>query len=318
LKIAITGATGFIGRHVTARLVRRGVDVRAIVRPESVHRAPPGATVRAAELETAGLVDALAGVDAVVHLAGVVRAVREQSFADVNVEGTRAVAAAARKIGARLIHVSSLAAAGPAPPGAPRREEDPPNPLTAYGRSKLESERVVRATEGLPWIILRPGVVYGAGDRALLPLFRLARRGIAPLIGRPTAAYTFIHVSDMVRATEAALDSGITGDTIFVGHERPVTARELLGRIHAVVGRRVVTIPIPAAIAYLAAVAGEAIGRLVGRPLPLNRSRYRELSAEGFVCSVDRLRDRLGVCARVDLDEGLAETAAWYRQVGWL
>ena len=317
-RVAVTGATGFIGRHLTTFLVDRGVKVSAVVRPGSVRVAAAGATVITAPLETAALTRAFSGVDVVVHLAAVVSAVRAQEYTDVNVEGTRAVAAAARAAGTRLIHVSSLAAVGPASPAAPRREDDLPNPLTPYGRSKLESERAVQSTEGLRWTILRPGVVYGPGDRAMLPLFRLATRGILPLVGRRGAAYTFVHVSDTVRAIDAALNANVDGDIIFVGHPRPVTAVEVLETIRAVLHRRATVMPIPGAILHVAAMAGEVAGRAIGRPLALNRSRYRELSAEGFVCHVDRLRDRLKIVAQMDLREGFADLASWYHQEGWL
>jgi hypothetical protein len=75
---------------------------------------------------------------------------------------------------------------------------------------------------------------------------------------------------------------------------------------------------IPQAVTHLAAVACDLAGHGLGRPLPLNRWRYVELSAEGFVCRVDRLRARLGIVAAVGLREGLAQTAVWYRQEGWL
>src|SRR5204863_5711085 len=153
---AITGATGFIGRHVATDLTARGVAVTSIVRPGSCHTPPPDSTVIHAPLETAALRSAFSGIDAVVHLAGVVSAVDAQTFFDVNTEGTRAVAEAARDAGARLIHISSLAAAGPAPASSPARETDPPKPVTPYGVSKLESERIVNGTAGLRSIILRP------------------------------------------------------------------------------------------------------------------------------------------------------------------
>src|SRR5205807_9650761 len=119
-------------------LVERGVKVNAVVRPESRRAAPQGATVVTASLEPSALIRAFSGADLIVHLAALVNTVRPQEYLDVNVEGTRAVAGAAHSVGARLVHVSSLAAAGPASPAAPRREDDPPSPLTPYGRSKLD------------------------------------------------------------------------------------------------------------------------------------------------------------------------------------
>ncbi|OFV92536.1 MAG: hypothetical protein A3G76_00390 [Acidobacteria bacterium RIFCSPLOWO2_12_FULL_65_11] len=317
-RVAVTGATGFIGRHLTAHLVEQGVDVRAIVRARSAHAAPPGGTIVQAPLATSALTEAFAGVDAVVHLAGVVSTVREREYVEVNAVGTEAVGAAARAVGARLIYVSSLAAAGSASPAAPRREDDLSAPLTPYGRSKLEGEQRISAIEGLQWTILRPSVVYGPGDRAMLPLFRFARLGVMPLVGRRDAAYTFIYIHDVVRAIDAALDAPALQDTVFVGHPLPVTARDLLTRIQAALGGSALTIPIPSVITSLAAIAGEAAGQVVGRPMLLNRWRHAELSAEGFVCCVDRLRDRLGIVAQVELQQGLDETARWYRAQGWL
>jgi len=335
-RVAVTGATGFIGRHLVERLAAIGDDVRAIQRspvarddqpgdrgPESaaIHPAtatPSYVTVVRAPLEASALTEAFRGVDVVVHLAGVVSATRESDFFDVNVGGTRAVAQAARASGVRLVHMSSLAAAGPAPPTRPRSEDDPSAPITPYGDSKLESERVVASTRGLTWTILRPGVVYGPGDRALLPLFKCARFGVMPLVGRATAAYSIVHVSDLVRAIEAAIGLGSAGDTLFVGHPEPASARDMIEHVRHAVGRRALMVPVPDLLLWMAALAGEVGGTIRGRPLVINRRRYAELSSEGFVCRVDRLREHLGVTAQVDLPTGLAQTAEWYRRERWL
>jgi nucleoside-diphosphate-sugar epimerase len=174
------------------------------------------------------------------------------------------------------------------------------------------------ATPGLRWIILRPAVVYGPGDRAMLPLFKCAERGLLPLVGRLDAAYTFVHVSDVVRAIAAGIAAPVDRDVVFVGHPRPVTAREILEAVRLSVGRPALIIRVPQAITRLAAAACDLVARGVRRPLPLNRWRYVELSAEGFVCRVERLRERLGVVAAVELGEGLAQTADWYRREGWI
>ena len=314
--VAVTGATGFIGRHVTADLLARGFAVRAVVRPESAQDVPAGATIVRAALEVASLRGAFADVDTVVHLAGVVSALDSSAYRAVNVEGTRAVARAANSAGARVVHISSLAAAGAAPVASPRSEEDPPDPRTPYGRSKLEGEQILQAQPALRWIILRPGVVYGPGDRAMLPLFKLASHGWLPLVGRTDAAYTFVHVNDVVRTIGAAVEASIDREILFVGHPRPVTGREILEATRRAIGGPATIVPIPQLITRLAAAACDLAGRVIGRPLPLNRWRYVELSAEGFVCRVDRLRERLGIVAALDLGEGLADTARWYRRAG--
>jgi nucleoside-diphosphate-sugar epimerase len=316
--VAVTGATGFIGRHVTADLLARGIEVRGIVRPGSTHDVPAGVAIVRVPLDRAALTEAFAGADAVVHLAGRVNAIDPAVYSEVNVEGTREVATAAAAAGARLVHISSLAASGPAPASAPRSEDDAPSPRTPYGRSKLEGERLVMATPGLRWIILRPAVVYGPGDRAMLPLFRCAERGLLPLVGRLDAAYTFVHVDDVVRAIVAAIAPPVEGERIFVGHPRPVTAREILETVRRSVGRPAMIVRIPQVITRVAAAGCDLVERGVRRPLPLNHWRYVELSAEGFVCSVERLHQRLGIVAAIGLGEGLAQTAGWYRQQGWI
>jgi len=316
--IAVTGATGFIGRHLVASLISRGVAVRAVVRPESPHPAPPGAAVVRAPLQASALAGAFAGVDAVVHLAGVVSAVDAETYAAVNAGGTREVAAAADAAGARLVHVSSLAAAGPAPASRPRGEDDVSAPITPYGRSKLDSERALVAFPSLRWTVLRPGVVYGPGDRAVLPLFKLAAGPVAAVVGRAGAAYTFVYIADVVRAIGAALEGTAAGGTFFVGHPEPVTPRGLLETIQQTLGRGGALIRIPMPVIWAAAQVCDVLGRATGRAMLINRWRYAELAAEGFVCRVDRMRDVLGVPAAVDLASGIAKTAEWYRREGWL
>jgi nucleoside-diphosphate-sugar epimerase len=301
-RVAVTGASGFIGRHLVEHLAARGATVVGVRRP----------------FDPRALLEALRGADAVVHLAGVVSALREQDYISANVDGTRTVAEAARSLGLPLINISSLAAAGPAPPRAPRSEDDPAGPINAYGRSKLEGERAIARLDGLRWTTLRPGVVYGPRDRALLPLFRVAAAGIMPLVGRTDAAYTFIHVHDLVRAIAAAVVHPAVGDTIFAGHAHPVTTREILEGVRAASGTRAAIIPIPMALTHAAALAGDLAGMLRGKPAVINSRRYAELASDGFVCRVDRLRDRLGIVAEIGLKEGLASAYEWYRKEGWL
>ena len=139
-----------------------------------------------------------------------------------------------------------------------------------------------------------------------------------PLVGRMDAAYSFIHVTDAVRAIDAALRHETPHEVMFIG------IRALSGRwTCSTRSRQRCTAARPScrflqSILRVASAIGEGLGRASGRPLPLNRSRFVELSAEGFVCRVDRVRERLGVVAEMDLRAGFADTASWYRAAGWL
>jgi nucleoside-diphosphate-sugar epimerase len=147
---------------------------------------------------------------------------------------------------------------------------------------------------------------------------QLAAGLVAPVVGRPGAAYTFVYISDVVRAIEAALEGTSVGQTFFVGHPQPVTPRGLLETIQTTIGHRGALVRVPMPVIRVAAEVCDVVGRLTGRAMLINRWRYAELAAEGFVCRVDRMRDILGVTAAVDLASGIAKTAEWYRREGWL
>jgi len=316
--VSVTGATGFLGSHIAAELVARGWNVRAIVRRADTKRPADGTEVQLAPLERSALAAAMLGSDVVVHAAGLTHASGDRSFRSVNVEGTRAVVAAANDVGARIVHISSLAAIGPGTPDRPAQEDDRPQPLTAYGRSKLASEAVVRSEANVPWTILRPSAVYGPNDRQFLPLVRLAARGLFPMLARPSFAFTLVYVSDLARAVATAVEDGRgDGEALFVGHPDPQTAYAILRQLAHAVERPFKPRRVPGVLVRALAIAGESAWRLGARPV-FDLARFAELRSEGFVCSVERARSVIGFTAEVSLAEGLDQTVRWYRERGWI
>jgi nucleoside-diphosphate-sugar epimerase len=316
--VSITGATGFLGWHIALSFLESGWHVRGIVRPGSAKAVPDGVDRVEAALTAPALARALAGCEAVVHSAGLTRSAAESSFATVNVEGTRAVADAAGCAGARLLLISSQAAAGAGTPEHPAREDDTARPLTAYGRSKLAAEEAVRSTARTAWTILRPCAVYGPRDRQFLTLLRLAVRGIFLLVAEPGTAFTLIYADDLARAVRMATeDSRAEGQCFFVGSVPPHTADEVLRSVAGACGRPYRPIRVPRLALRTLALAGAAAWRL-GHVPPIDPSRLVELSAPGFVCAVDRARDVIGFTASTPLGEGLERTVRWYRAEGWL
>ena len=314
--VSITGASGFIGGHAARAFRTRGWGVRAIVRRGRRTAVPTDIQSREADLlDTTALAAAFAGSDVVVHAAGVVRAPTSEAFASVNVDGTRTVVAAANAVGARLVHLSSLAASGPGTVARPVREDDAPSPVNAYGRSKLAGERIVRETAAVPWIILRPSAVYGPGDAAFLPLVRLARRGLFLLATPEATPFSFIYVDDVADAVVRAAESAATKETLFLGHPHAETAASLLSGIAACLGKRYRPMLIPPFIVRIAGWAGD-LAWAIGRRPAIDSSRVAEFNAPGFVCDVTRAQRQLGFSAAVGLPTGLARTVEWYRQQG--
>lgn len=316
--VSVTGATGFLGRHIVEAFSRSGWAVRAIVRPESRHGTPPGADRREVPLhDVPALSGAFAGSDVIVHAAGLVRAPRARAFDDVNVALTRTVVLAANATAARLVHISSLAAIGPGTLDRPARESDAPRPVNAYGRSKLGGEDVVRSLARGSWIVLRPSAIYGPGDRGFLPLIRMARSGVFPLTAEASTPFTFAYVEDVARAVQLAADCAISGEAFFVGHPTPVRTDTVLQTIADACGRRYRPLRVPRVALWLGGLAGELVWAVGGTPL-LDISRVRELTSSGFVCDVGRARTRLGLVAAIDLREGIQRTVEWYRSAGWI
>jgi nucleoside-diphosphate-sugar epimerase len=320
--VLVTGASGFIGSHLVEALLARGEPVRILVRPGS--RAKNALTDHAnlervpEPLTVDGVTRAAHGCATVYHLAGITRSNNEGEFMWVNAEGTRAAAVGAHRNGARLVYVSSLAAAGPGTPEAPRRVTDAPEPITPYGRSKLEGERRVHEIAGLEACIVRPSGVYGERDTDFLFAFQAAKYGLFPLLGNPERAYTMVDVHDLVRAILACgTNSNAIGKTYFAGNPNAVRWREILETVAKVSGKPYKPVRLPDVALEMAAGAGE-LGRVFGRVGLINRSRQRDLQAPGWVCEVSDLERDLGVVCDTDLEAGFARTLAWYKAQRWV
>ncbi|MGE4055966.1 MAG: NAD-dependent epimerase/dehydratase family protein, partial [Vicinamibacterales bacterium] len=309
--VAITGASGFLGGHLAEALREEGWRVRAIVRAGSPWTAPGGVERVEASLDVDELSRAADGADVLVHSAALVRAPSERVFEATNVGGTRAAVGAANSTGARLVYISSQAAAGTGTIARPRSEDDPPRPVTAYGRSKLAGEEVVRAHAQGPWTIVRPVAIYGPRDRGFLPLFRMAARGFFPLVSEPQASFSLIHVREAVLGIRMAFSDRADRQTFFLTRPPPVGARVLLEAIALAVGRRFRPLQVPPMALRALARCGDVAWRLGVQPA-LDSTRFAELRGEGVVCTADRAVVRLGFRAETSLSEGVGETARWY------
>jgi nucleoside-diphosphate-sugar epimerase len=324
--VLVTGGSGFVGSHLVERLVAEGYRVRCLVRRTSSRAWLPtgqGELVYGELAENAGLREAVAGVGLVFHVAGVTKALRPSDYYRGNVQATAHLVRALEESGhtaVRFVHVSSLAAAGPSPDGAPVTEEAPPRPLTHYGRSKLEAERILDGSPLRPnAIVVRPAVVYGPRDTDVLKLFQAAGRGWLFRAGPRHASVSVVHVHDVVEALLAAgRSSRGEARAYFIANPGPVSWEEFAQTIGDALGRRVRVVPVPRPLAWTAGLAAEMVSRLRGQPSILSREKIREAQCRHWACSTVRAQHELGFTAKKTLREGVSETLDWYRIMEWL
>ncbi len=320
----LTGATGFLGSHVARSLLTRGWSIRALARggPERLG-ALPAAGVEAVTGDLSAATDlsaAAAGVDAVVHVAGITKARTREEYREANARGTARLVDAARRSapGALFLLVSSQAAAGPALRGRPVAEEDPPRPISWYGASKREGEEEVRGGWRGPWIIVRPSVVFGPGDRGLLLLFQAASKGWLPVPAGDSRIQLIRaeRAADAIAAAAARRD--LSGRSGFLADPAPIAIAELSALIASLPPKRPRLVPVPRGVVRAAGAIETLVESLTRRSRPFNADKAREILAGDWVCDGTPFARDLGVPVAPRLLEDLSATWGWYVREGWL
>jgi len=318
--VLVTGGTGFVGGHLVQALRRQGDDVTALVRSpdKAAHVAKLGATFVQGDLHTINA-SALDGIDTVYHLAGLTAARSQAEFQRVNVDGTANIVRAASAAGvSRFVLVSSLAAAGPAPVGQARSLDDPPRPVTDYGRSKAAAESVVRGG-AVPWVIVRPPAVYGPSDVELLKVFKIARLGTVPIFGDGSQSLSLVFGPDLAEALFAVgTPTAPTGQIYYPAHAEVVTSGDLVRVIGTAMGKTIRLVPLSRWLARGILTMTEAGARLAGQATLLNRDKLHEFFAPAWTCDPTPLSRDTGWHAAHDIRAGVELTLAWYRNKGWL
>jgi uncharacterized protein YbjT (DUF2867 family) len=299
--LAVTGGTGFVGTRLIELARAEGYPVHALTRkwkpPEEGVEWVEGALDR-----PDSLLRLCHGSDAVVHVAGAINAPDRAGFEAVNAGGTASIVDATRKAGVRrFIHISSLSAREPQ--------------LSDYGWSKAKSERLVAAS-GLDWTVIRPPAIYGPGDRETFELFRMARRGLVPL--PPRGRLSVIHVDDLCRLILALLDADDSWGEVYEpddGAQEGWDHRQFARALGNAFGRRAVPLSMPR-VALRAASRADRLVR--GGKAKLTPDRVGYFCHPDWVAARDRRPPTRLWQPQVPTSEGLAATAAWYREQGWL
>ncbi len=311
--VALTGATGFLGRHLAVALAARGMRLRILTRGRSAH---PLWTDFNPELVPGDLDDAAAlsalvrDADVVIHAAGLIKARSRREFLEVNRNGSGRLAAVVQRHAreAHLIGISSLAARAPH--------------LSAYAQSKRAGEAALRDSFSGRLSILRPPVIYGPWDRETLAIFRAATRGIVPLPGSRTARVAMIHVADAAAgiAALAAWRDAPGGAIHALADPNPAgySPREIIGLAASALGTHPRLVRLPQSAVLLAGHLTGLSARLRGQAATFSGGKAREMLHPDWSVMPGELLPAVLHRGEIDLRSGFSSTVAWYRQMGWL
>ncbi len=304
--IALTGATGFIGRALLKRLDADGFAIRALVRKASAAMQTQGANICwvPGQLDDPGSLERLVrGTDTLIHCAGAVRGSERRHFEQVNTEGVARMVQAAMQThpSPRFLLLSSLAAREPH--------------LSYYAASKRKGEEILEASgHQLDWVALRPPAVYGPGDREITPLFKLMCKGFAPQAASPNARISMLHIDDLTSAIIALLRQANWQGDIFElhdGHPGGYGWDDVVQTVARVANRPVRRIRLPRRAIRLAAAVNLLGARIFGYAPMLSPAKVRELEHPDWTCDNASISTQIGWQPRTDLEAGIKKTLVY-------
>ena len=317
--VLLTGATGFIGRHVTRELLKKGYKLRILTRhPELVDFVDKqDAEVKKVNyLDVQTLFDVAKDVDFVVHIAGVIKGRTFDVFKKGNIYTTRNLLEAVKQGNVRkFVFLSSQSAAGPSYE-RPLTEEDEAKPVSFYGLSKKIAEGYVERS-GIPYVILRPSAVFGEGDRETFLLFKMVKNGISISIG-DGPLFNIIYVGDLVKIIVRVLEGNVMNKKYFVNNGEILSPKRLNEIIKKIMGKRYVFhIKVPQAVAVFFAFLAEYYSNITGKESMLTREKMRELKQYRWLASNELLKREI-FDTFTPSEEALKRAYIWYKKEGWL
>ena len=322
----VTGATGFIGSHLVDALLERGCKVHCVVRESSNLQWLDKSRVI---LHTGDLhqpetyQECLSEIDYVFHTAGITRASNRHEYVHNNARVCIPFYRSCAEYGKQLkgvVHVSSLAAVGPTLPEQKVDEDTPCHPLTYYGKSKLTGEEIALGyASELPMVVLRPPVVYGERDINFFTYLKAIRWRMAIKIGTTPRSLSLIYVKDLVDAMIHAAEAPDRNQNIFfVTDGGTYSWDDVANAAMKALEVRAQTVIIPVSLMGFAAMVSEFLAKMGNKTPLLDRQRMIDLRQSSWTASSDRFFEHYSFQPKFDLNQGLKQTCAWYKQQGWL
>jgi len=322
----VTGANGFVGSHLVDLLLENNYIVRCITRKSSNLKWLKGKDIQIFDsglLDKDGLRKAFQGADYIYHVAGVVKSKKPEGYFHGNVETTRVLLETAVEFKSavkKFLIVSSQTAAGPSHNGKIITENDPCNPISTYGRSKLAEEELAKSFMNLlPITICRAPAVFGDRDTEIFIFFKTFSKGLMTTIGFDKKLISLIYVKDLVKGFMLAAESGKSvGQTYFISSEKYYTWEEIGNITAKILGKKPVKIKVPHSVVYGIAAIAQVLASFSSKPATLNIEKARDLTRNAWICDTGKAIRELNYHQSIPIEDGIKRTCEWYKQQGWI
>jgi len=322
-KVLVTGANGFVGSNLVRALLKNNYDVTCMVRRtsnlSSLENLP--VTFKYADYHSlSSLQEACKDQEIIFHVAAKVREINEKRYFDANVEVTKNLLESIKSSNVKkFVFLSTQAAAGPADGISPKTENCTCNPVSYYGKSKLEAERVVREECSVPWVIIRPSSVYGPYDKDFLQYFKLVNKHIAPLAGFKKKYFSLVYVEDLVQMIIMAAESERADNEIFfAGDGNVYLLEDFIDAVKKAMHKKAIKLHIPIFLSYILAAFNECLKYFTKKQATINLQKVKEMRKCYWLCSIEKAKKLLNYESCFSLKEGVSETYQWYKEHQWL
>ena len=333
-RILITGASGFIGSFIVEEALKQGYTVWAGMRATSSKRYLQHKDLRFIELDFSNIErlqtqlqaqkDNYGSFDYIVHCAGATKCRDKDEFDNVNYHQTVnfvEILKTLDMVPRQFIYISTLSVFGPIRENdyLPIREDDTPQPNTAYGESKLKTELYLQRQLDFPYVLLRPTGVYGPREADYYLMAKSIDKHIDFSVGYKRQDLTFVYVKDVVQAIFAAINQNVVRRAYFLSDGNVYSSRDFSDLIQKEMNKSfVLRIKCPLFILKVVSLLAEKSAQLSGKASTLNSDKYKIMKQRNWQCDIAPAQDELGYQPKYDLKKGVAETIDWYKNEGWL
>jgi len=326
LTAVVTGANGFVGSHLVDYLLEKKINVRCLVRKSSDLRWLDGKDVEIFDcglFDKAGILKAFLNVDYIFHVAGVVKAKKQEGYFKGNVESTKNLLDVIVENNIpikRFVIVSSQTVTGPSRNGKPVNEESECKPMTTYARSKLAQEKLVMSyADKIPVTICRAPAVFGERDTEIFIYFQTFSKGLTTLIGFDEKILSLVHAADLAEGLYlAAISDKSIGKLYFISSEKFYSWVELGKITSKVLNKNALKIRIPHFIVYTIAAVAQFFAMFSSKPATLNIEKAKDLVQNAWTCDTSKAVRELGYKQNISIEEGIRRTCEWYKDMKWI